>query len=127
MGMFDSCIPDPPLKCPVCGALLPDWQGKDGGCGLFVWRQGFATPVDQAVSEDVRLTETELASRRLPNRFEIRSYDCDCPFPVEATGSCVDGVWVRTEVVTAATARQKPEERRGPFKARLRWLSGKRD
>ena len=127
MGMFDSYIPDPPLNCPACGAPLSDWQGKDGGCGLFVWHQGFAAPTDQAVSEDVKLTEAELSRRRLPDSFEIRSYDCDCPFPVEAIGTCVEGVWVRTEVVTAAIARQKPEEHRDAFKARLKWLSGKRD
>ena len=127
MGMFDSYLPDPPLSCPVCGASLSDWQGKDADCGLFVWRQGLASPSEQAAPIDLRITDAERSTCRLPRTFEIYSYDCDCPFPVEAIGTCSNGVWARTEVVTAATARQKPGEGRGTFKARMKWLSGARD
>ena len=52
MGMFDYYEPDPALACPVCRAPLAGWQGKDGPCALLVWRQGVASPVDQAVPEE---------------------------------------------------------------------------
>lgn len=127
MGVFDGYVPDPPLSCPVCASSLSDWQGKDVDCGLFVWRQGLVLPSKQAVPEEVTITDAELSTCRLPHTFAICSYDCDCPFPVEAIGTCSNGVWARTEVVTAATARQKPGEGWGAFKARLKWLSGARD
>ncbi len=127
MGMFDTFIPDPHISCPVCGALLSDWQGKDADCALFVWRQGLAAPIDQTVPEEARLTDAQRSTLRLPQAFEIYSYDCDCPFPVEAICTCTDGVWDRTDVVTAATAWRKPGERRGTFKARMKWLSGERN
>ena len=127
MGMLDSYLPDPPLNCPVCGAALSDWQGKDGDCGILVWRQGLAAPIEQAVPDEVRIADAERLALRLPPTFGIYSDHCGCPFPVDAIGTCTDGVWVRSEVITAATARQKPGERRGTFKARMNWLSGQRD
>ena len=54
MGMFDWYVPDPPLKCPVCGTLLERWQGKDGPCALLVWKQGEAVPVAMR-ADDVNL------------------------------------------------------------------------
>jgi hypothetical protein len=46
-AMFDYYEPVPVLTCPKCGAELREWQGKDGPCALFVWRQHEPNPVGQ--------------------------------------------------------------------------------
>ncbi len=126
MGMFDHYIPDPPLRCPVCGSALDGWQGKDGPNALMVWRQGVAAPIDQAIEdEDVRLEPHQLAKFRLPQTFEIYEWCCGGHFALEAVCRTSDGIWSSTELITADTAQQNKDERRGDFKARMRWLSGK--
>ena len=126
MGMFDEYIPDPPLNCPACGSELDGWQGKDGPSALMVWRQGIAGPIDQAIEdEDVRLEPERLAEFRLPEEFEIYATCCVPEFLVEAVCTASDGVWSHTEMITAEMAKQSKQERRGQFKARLRWLRGK--
>jgi hypothetical protein len=126
MGMFDHYIPDPPLRCPVCGSALNDWQGKDGPNALFVWRQGVAAPIDQAIDdEDVRLEPHQLATFRLPENFLIYEYCCGRHFPLEADCRSTKGIWTHIELETAETATQRKDERRHDFKARLRWLGGK--
>ena len=126
MGMFDHYIPDPPLRCPVCGSSPDDWQGKDGPNALMVWRQGIVAPVDQAIEdEEVRLEPHRLAEFRLPKIFLIYEYCCGGRYPLEANCRTTDGVWSSIELVTADRAVQYKEERRADFKARIRWLSGK--
>ncbi len=128
MGMFDYYIPDPPLRCPVCGSALDDWQGKDGPNALMVWQQGVAAPIDQAIDdEEVRLEPHRLAKFRLPQIFSIYLWCCGGRFDLEADCRTTDGIWSCTELVTADTATQNKQERRGDFKARMRWLSGKVD
>jgi len=124
MGMFDEYQPIPPLDCPACNAFLRGWQGKDGPCALFVWRQGVAAPIYQMIEDDdVRLTDEQLAEWRLPEEFTIYTTCCS-GFFIEADCYCTDGVWTRTELLTAEHAVQRKNERRGEFKARLRWLRG---
>lgn len=127
MTMFDWYEPQPALACPVCGQPLHEWQGYDGPCGLLVWRQGLAAAIAQRVDGEVRWSDDERQRRRLPAAFCISSVDCGCPFPVEAIGRTEQGLWTRTELVTAATAHQRPQERRATFQARLRWLQNKRN
>ncbi len=125
MSMFDHYVPDPPLYCPLCEADLDDWQGQDGPSALMVWRQGVAGPIDQAIEdEEVRLEPHRLAAFRLPEIFSIYTWCCGGPFAWEADCHATDGIWSRTELITAETARQKSNERRGEFKARIRWLRG---
>jgi hypothetical protein len=125
MGMFDRYRPSELLACPVCGTPLQQWQGKDGPCGLFVWQQGHTAPIAQEADDDSRLSDDALVVWRLPESFTIYSYDCSCPFPVEAIGMTSYGTWATTELVTAANAQQRSSETRAQFKARLRWLQGK--
>lgn len=42
MGMFDTYHVT--LTCPLDGAELADWQGKDGPCALYDWAPGRAEP-----------------------------------------------------------------------------------
>ena len=99
MGTFDWYRPDPPLACPRCGRTLEEWQGKDGPCALFVWRQGCIAPVDQPIDEDVRLPPRRREAWRLPPSFRIDSHDCPCERRTDALGTCEDGAWSRTTVV----------------------------
>jgi hypothetical protein len=92
---------------------------------MFVWRQGTAAPIEQRVSDDIRWGEEELARFRLPPSFVIRTRCCDGRFAVEAECKTSDGTWLETTVVTAMNARQRKEERKADFKARVRWLAGK--
>jgi len=90
---------------------------------MFVWRQGTPAPVEQRADDDIRWSEKELSRFRLPPTFEIYTRCCG-QFAVEAECKTVDGTWSETALVTAATARQRKEERASDFKARLRWLAG---
>ena len=127
MGMFDEFIPVPPLCCPACGKELHGWQGKGGEDALMVWQQGVAAPIGQSIDdEDIKLEPEQLAAFRLPERFAIYTFCCsDRNFFVEAECYCSGETWSRTDLVTAEEARQYKQERRGVFRARLRWLSGK--
>jgi hypothetical protein len=121
--MFDYYRPQPSLACPACGATLNEWQGYDGPCGLFVWEQGTAAPIDQVVSLDVRLDPIDRQRIRLPGSFLIRARCCSPQFAVEAVCRTHNGVWETTAVTTAANATQHKEETRAAFAARLKWLS----
>ena len=105
MGLFDEYVPDPPLQCPACGKLLEGWQGRDGPCGLMVWRQGVASPIDQPIDDEVRLAPDDLARQRLPEAFTIRTKCCSTRFWVEAECRAVNGVWARSDIVAAESGR----------------------
>lgn len=125
MGMFDDYIPDPPLRCPACDSVLEGWQGKDGPNALMIWQQGIAGPIDQAIEdENVRLEPQQLSTFRLPDQFTIYTQCCGGSFFIDAECYASGGTWSRTELITAETAKQGKQERRGEFKARIRWLRG---
>jgi hypothetical protein len=95
--MFDWYEPVPPLSCPRCTAPLDGWQGKDGDCGLWLWRQGHADPVDQRVDPERRSSGSAV---RLPVRFDIYT-TCSHGHHVEALGEAPEGTWKRTTLITA--------------------------
>ena len=126
MALFDYYQPATVTRCPACNrALEEEWQGYDGPCLMFVWRQGIAAPIDQRIDPDIRRGYEEMPSLRLPPTFVIRTHCCCGPFDVEAECQCLDGKWSEMTLITAQNARQRKEERRADFKARLRWLEGK--
>jgi hypothetical protein len=118
MGMFDWYEPDPEIACPVCGAILTEWQGKDGPCGLFVWHQGNEIAIDQRVPEQMQVDRTN-EDHRLPQEFIIYSDTCSCPTMVKAICKSVDDVWRTTEVITPESAKQFYWETRSEFAKRL--------
>jgi len=99
MGMFDWYHPLHELSCPVCGSRLGEWQGKDGPNGLFVWKQGNISPIEQKVSADCQLPFESLRKWRLPDKFEIYSYDCAQHGPITAQCYTVNGAWSETKIV----------------------------
>jgi hypothetical protein len=118
MSMFDSYVPEPMLKCPVCGTDLRDWQGKDGPNLLLVWRQGVRRP---------QPTDLEVAVNHLslPPEFLLRSSTCQCfGNGIEAVGRCIDGVWSETQLLTADLVEHfyywQPKAWRAALAARLR-------
>src|SRR5262245_10116029 len=113
MGMFDYYEPEPALSCPVCGAQLARWQGKDGPCALRVWRQGCPAPVHQEVPDEITGEPTVIGCLRLPTEFEIYTECCGGGFFVSAHCTAPDKVWSHTELETAENARQRHNERRG--------------
>jgi hypothetical protein len=90
MGMFDWYRPKPPLKCPVCGIELMEWQGVP-------------YPVDQPVEEECRLEENERKLFRLPDTFSIHSYDCK-RHKVTARCGVNDGTWIAAWVAEVKDA-----------------------
>ncbi len=101
MGFFDWYEPRPDLHCPRCDSILQDWQGKDGPCGLFVWRQGEPHPVDQRVDSDVQLPAEKLLSLHLPPQFIIYT-ECNCSRTlVEVICTAEDGVWTTARLARA--------------------------
>jgi len=98
--MFDWYKPTDTYHCPKCGTKLTEWQGKDGPCALFVWKQGIRNPVDQKVEdEELQWSDEKKSQFTLPGSFVIYSYDCPGHQPVEAECSCVDGVWSSTKII----------------------------
>jgi hypothetical protein len=96
MGMFDTFIAEPPLRCRSCGSAVSDFQGKDGPCALFVWKQGVAGPVQQTVDEEYAVSDAERATFRLPDEFEFHA-DCPrCHAWITGTGYCSSHVWTST-------------------------------
>jgi hypothetical protein len=95
--MFDYYSPDPPLRCPVCGAELEGWQGKDGPCGLFIWKQGLEAPVEQSLAGAHALSADQLRQFRLPDRF--RFHTDDPQHWIVAEGTAVNGVWKETSIL----------------------------
>jgi hypothetical protein len=101
MGMFDWYKPLGNIECPVCGVGLEQWQGKDGPNALFVWNEGEGSPVDQPIDEDARISEEARRTLRLPEEFEIYSYDCD-RHRVWLKCRTRDGIWSETNIVSAS-------------------------
>ena len=100
MGMFDWYKPSGEIKCPVCGIALKEWQGKDGPNALFVWSEGEELPVDQPIDEDAKIPEEARRKFRLPEEFEIYSYDCQS-HRVLAKCRTKDGIWSQTTILSA--------------------------
>jgi hypothetical protein len=98
MGMFDYYEPVPPIACPHCGAVLRDWQGKQGPCGLLAWRQGHSKPVGGPDPEPGQESNTTWLERfSLPDSFEFYSF-CECNHQTLARGTTESGVWSHSEV-----------------------------
>ncbi len=101
--MFDWYEPIPALSCPRCAAALDGWQGKDGECALWVWRQGHAEPVDQRVDAEHRSSGSVA---RLPARFVINT-TCSRGHHAEAFGEAPEGIWTLTTLITAPVPPRK--------------------
>ncbi len=122
MGMFDTYIPKPDLPCPVCGASHLEWQSRDGPRALFVWEQGRPAPAGQRVVDESVVSPKARAEIRLPERFEIYA-TCACPTFLNAVGFTEDGVWTRTELLSAANAVAYHHESEREFRKRLAALA----
>ena len=96
MGMFDLYVPVPPLLCPSCKTELDGWQGKDGPCALFIWKQGEKHPVDEPVVNDARLAPKERERFALPETFEIHTSCRHCSAWVRARGKGEKYIWTNT-------------------------------
>lgn len=124
MGLFDWYLPTDNLRCPVCEALIGEWQGKDGPCALLVWKQGMREPIEYRGCEHLPSNPRGSEAPGLPEEFVIYSYDCGCPFPVEAICKCKEDIWTSTDLVTAKNITQG-KMRKDKFNRKLRWLQGK--
>ncbi len=123
MSLFDYYNPAEEMPCPKCGRNLQGWQGKDGPCGLFRWKQGHAQPIEQLADSDSNLPPEDLAEIRLPSRFVIYTMCCGGDFRIDAIGETVDGVWTTIRLMTVDDVDSiygtEPKERRS---ARKQWL-----
>lgn len=123
MGLLDTYLPQPLIKCPFCGKEIIEWQSKDGPCGQFVWKQGERHPVDQRVDEEIKWNLEELAKFDLPQEFIIYASCCDQPFFLEAIGQKQEEVWSKTRLLGPEDVEkyhyEDPIERR---KALRNWL-----
>lgn len=122
--MFYTYQPRNPQKCPVCGSQLKEWQGKDGPCALFVFAEGVSGSIRQEAG-DLNIPEIIREKEKLPKLFLIFSYDCECPYPIEAVCDPNNGIWVKTRIIDLSTAKKRKEETKKDFKNRLKWLEGK--
>lgn len=124
MGMFDWYEPSPLLSCSACGRTLEGWQGKQGPCGLFVWRQGTRSPIDQRVEGDLALDPEDRKSLALPDRFMIYT-DCECSETTfDAICICEAGVWTSTRLAgpddVDVIYKDRPKSDRSASRRRLR-------
>ncbi len=105
MGMFDWYIPVPDLICQNCKFPLEDWQGTDGACGLFVWKQGFIYPVEQR-GDECNIDEDKRKKFRLPDDFIIYTECENCEdYWIEAECKTVNEVW--TEIIEVRIESKK--------------------
>lgn len=123
MGMFDVYQPAGTLRCPVDGSRLEKWQGTDGPCGLFIWREGEPHPVGEEVDEECHLPADALERFTLPTSFIIYSYDCPRHRRISATCATIDGVWRVTHIMplddfNEAQANERPWQRMDATKER---------
>lgn len=109
MGMFDWYEPRPDVACPQCGAMLADWQGKDGPCALFAWTQGFLSPTEQRVDEECAIAPSARARFRLPDEFDLYTSCDSCKLWIDAHGSCESSIWNRTDLVRPLALPGLPE------------------
>jgi hypothetical protein len=123
MAMFDWYQPKETLHCPVCGRSLSEWQGSDGPSALLVWAEGNPMPIDQRIDPELRVVPWPNSRWRLPQTFSIYSYDCGCPYPVEALGTADGDCWSSTEVIDLRSAKQRKSETKAQWAARRKWLS----
>jgi len=125
MALFDYYEPSDSFACPVCGTTQREWQGHDGPCALFVFRESLSGAADQRVDDECRLADDQLAAQRLPDAFFIRAYDCGCPFPTELRCTASLGVWQRSDLFTGSDADQQQRwpERREQWQERRRWIN----
>ena len=110
------------IVCPGWHRELKEWQGTDGACGMFVWKQGTKKPIDQLVEPELRDLPWPDPKLQLPASFTITATECSCPYIAEATGYVVSGTWQTIELLTIANARQREEETRAQWSARRKWL-----
>ena len=122
--MFDTYITDQDITCPICDKNLKEWQGYDGPCGLFVWKENKVSPVDQRAGES-NISEAARSSFKLPKEFVIHSCECKCTIAAEANCKTKNSKWVVTELVTSSNAIQKKHERKSEYNTRLKWLKQK--
>jgi hypothetical protein len=86
MGMFDSYDPGP-LTCPLDGAPLTDWQGKDGPCVLDSYSLYDVVP--GVGPFEMHTSHGEVGSMHFVEAFG---------FTVEASANM--GVWIASAVVS---------------------------
>ncbi len=99
MGLFDYFEPDPPIGCLKCkSGVVRGWQCKHSEHALFLWRQGYISPVDQPIDEDCKISDEVRSRKRLPCDEELSIYGGDCDscgalFPFHLDLKFTDVVW----------------------------------
>ena len=79
MGLYDCFEPDPPVRCLKCKTgIIRGWQEKPCEPGLFLWKQGSASPVDQLVDEECKIDESKRDVRRLHQSDDLEIYYGHC-------------------------------------------------
>ncbi len=110
MGMFDSYLPEPALRCPGCGTTLEGWQGKEGPCILTTFKTGDVIEVCKDW-RDFAFNETEYAWAEDDTRFEIYTSCSSCKRWVDAIGSKdQSGKWTATTIVSKSPRAPDPSE-----------------
>lgn len=110
MGLFDTYIPRPPVNCPLCGEEIPDFQGKDGPCGLLTFTQGEEIPFDEFFEEGLWRDYLPRESEEKPDDFELHTFDSNRHW-IEARGVVKDGKWVEViDLKASPLDRQEPSE-----------------
>jgi hypothetical protein len=127
MSLFDTYIPLEKHACPVCGTPIDStWQGHDGPCALFIFKENILGAVDQDVDSDVAITITERKKVQLPEEFLIHSHGCKCSYLTVLRCTAINGVWQKTELYTGSQEdRQQGKLTRANWKAYIRWLESK--
>ena len=74
MGMFDYYVLQEDYRCPKCGQLLTEFQGKDSENALFVWKEGNEYPIDQRVVPESKISKEALRKESLPSSFRIYDF-----------------------------------------------------
>jgi len=106
--MFDWYQPEGLERCPSCDQPLDGWQGKDGPCILYVYRQAHRFPVESRVDADSRADDVAFDDADLlPPVFGIYT-SCANDHWIDAQGYCDQfRVWNRSELVATRAVRPR--------------------
>jgi hypothetical protein len=99
MGMFDYYEPVPAIHCVACETPLRNWQGKDGPCALFAWRQGVREPIYQQGYPECQISVAMRNEFRLPKSFLIYSDDCEKHRLIYAWCEVSNEIWHSCELL----------------------------
>jgi hypothetical protein len=103
MGVRNYYRPKETIRCPFCGGVVSNWQGKSGQVNYFLYVEGYQHPfeVDLPYVDNTPFEGyPQVFGIVLPTEFYI-SGDCEqCDGMWTAKCNTENGIWSKTIIIT---------------------------